>query len=473
VAQDRRIGRGRPATISEGGRGVRRIAELDALRGLAALAILVFHLDPAAFPFGWTGVDLFFVLSGYLITAIILRHRAEPGFLPTFYVRRGLRIWPIYYLTLGVLVAINPWLPRPYRLDALPYYLLYLQNTPMYRGETVPAFNQAFEHTWTLALEEQFYMIWPALLLLVPRGWIARACLATAGLSIVARHGFEWYFVFPIQVLPFMERLLLARADGFALGGLLAVVFGAGGWFDREPMRVRRALLAGLAVSTAYLLVGWIRGGVGFIGLPTPRDPALTIFAVEVFYTSLVGLVLCHLGSPLLAPLRWKPLCYLGLISYGVYMYHSPLYWAIDGYGMSGHAWVYDQPWTTKAGKVALSLAVAIASWHLIEKPVLRLKDRFAYGRRTASNPEVEEPAHKDRRGDVADPAEQANRLQPDGQQPGLPRDHEPEPGQHDAQPREEWPEDHGEFEEVEDPELTPGPPGEGRARGDRDGDEG
>lgn len=355
-----------------------RIAELDALRAIAAMAILVFHLDPTAFPVGWTGVDLFFVLSGYLITSIILRHRESPRFLRTFYLRRGLRIWPIYYLVLLTLVAINSLLPRAHPLDGLPYYLLYLQNVPCYWGGTVPPFNEAFDHTWTLAIEEQFYLVWPALLLLAPRRWVIPICLATAALSVVARTGFELYFIFPIRFDPLIERLLLSRCDGFALGGLLAALLHDADWVRRN----RRALVAGLSVafalSACYLVVGYRRGGLGFLGLPTPRRPGLTIFIVEVFYASLVGLVLLHAGRRWLAPLRIRVLTYLGLISYGIYMYHSPIYWAIDGFGVVD-TWIYEQPLSTKLLKLGAALAAAVVSWHLIERPVLGLKDRFGY----------------------------------------------------------------------------------------------
>lgn len=369
------------ATIGES--DVKRVAELDSLRGLAALAILIFHLDPFAFPAGWTGVDLFFVLSGYLITGIILRHRDRPGFLRTFYIRRGLRIWPIYYLTLGVVLVANARLPRPEPTDALPYYLAYLQNIPMYWSGRVPPFIEAFDHTWTLALEEQFYILWPAIVMLVPRRFTAALCLATAVLSALAREGVAIYFILPVQFGPFMERLLLSRCDGFALGGLLAALSLSSGVcrIGKRGVRLEWVFLTTLAASGLYLGYGWSRGGVGFLGLPTPSRPGMTIFMVELFYFSVVGLVLVGVGGRWTRLLRARALASLGLISYGVYMYHAPLYWAIDGFGATGETWIYDQPWTTKFLKVSSSILLAAVSWFLIERPILRLKDRFDYDR--------------------------------------------------------------------------------------------
>ncbi|HKI18261.1 MAG TPA: acyltransferase, partial [Isosphaeraceae bacterium] len=117
-----------PGAVGEG----QRVRELDALRGLACLLILVYHLMPHRVPGGWAGVDLFFILSGFLITSIILKSFHERHFLAHFYVRRGLRIWPVYYLTVLLLAAATPILPRPYDLGGLPYLLTYTQNVPLY-----------------------------------------------------------------------------------------------------------------------------------------------------------------------------------------------------------------------------------------------------------------------------------------------------------------------------------------------------
>src|SRR3954469_9272181 len=112
----------------------RRIIELDALRGMAAIAVLMFHL-PRGFWFGATGVDLFFVLSGYLISAIILRYREQPGFLGVFYYRRLLRIFPIYYIAILVTLGINSLRKTPESTYGVWYTLFYAQNIHYYWGE--------------------------------------------------------------------------------------------------------------------------------------------------------------------------------------------------------------------------------------------------------------------------------------------------------------------------------------------------
>jgi peptidoglycan/LPS O-acetylase OafA/YrhL len=346
---------------------MKRIPELDALRGLAAVAILAFHLKPSAFAPGWTGVDLFFVLSGYLITGIILEHGESKGFLMAFYARRGLRIWPIYYLTLFVLVAVNPYLPKPDSLAALPNFLTYTQNIQLFWKGTAPIWPQ-FGHTWTLALEEQFYLIWPALLLLAGRRRVVAVCLATIALGYMARDG-GWF-----SYDRYSQDILIGRCDGFALGGLLAALLRGG-----SSRRVRLGIAGAFLGAVGYFAWGILAAGSAtrFLGLPTPPDPAGTILAVGVLYFGLVGLVVIGAGSSWLAPLRLRPLRYLGQISYGLYLYHYPTFWAIDGF-----RFVYDQSWTIRAVKLAATLVIAVISWHLIESPILRLKERFRYDRR-------------------------------------------------------------------------------------------
>jgi peptidoglycan/LPS O-acetylase OafA/YrhL len=140
---------------------VRRIAELDSVRGLAIVAVLVFHANRTWLPFGWAGVELFYVLSGYLITSIVLVHGDSPRFLRNFYVRRGLRTWPIYYLLIAVIVALSPWLARRFFWTRLPYVLTYTPGLSRLWGESDPRFSMYLAHTWSLAIEEQFYQNWP------------------------------------------------------------------------------------------------------------------------------------------------------------------------------------------------------------------------------------------------------------------------------------------------------------------------
>src|ERR1022692_2310156 len=112
IRLDRPPGTHDPLTSGSDPGTMARVGELDSLRGLAALAVIIFHAKEAWLPFGWAAVDLFFVLSGYLITSIILRQGGTPGFLRNFYIRRGLRTWPIYYLLIAVVIVLSPEIGR-------------------------------------------------------------------------------------------------------------------------------------------------------------------------------------------------------------------------------------------------------------------------------------------------------------------------------------------------------------------------
>jgi peptidoglycan/LPS O-acetylase OafA/YrhL len=334
---------------------------------LAALAILVFHANPAWLPFGWAAVDLFFVLSGYLITSIILRDGQGAGFLRNFYVRRGLRTWPIYYLLIAVIVALSPILPRECSWSGLPYALTYTQGLPRLWSGTAWRFSVYLGHTWSLAVEEQFYLIWPALVLVVGSrrlSWLALACAAG---SVLARSRGFWL------------ESLVSRADGLALGGWLAA--------HRLARRQSAGPPRGLGLASgvtrwpalgAILLLGLIAARTGLGpngGLRTA--PGLTVLAFNLLWMGLIDLVLTLTGRPSTAFLRIRPLRRLGQISYGVYLYHLPmLLIAIDlAHGLGFWGKLYE----LRLLAILASVPIAGLSWRFIERPLLDLKRRYSY----------------------------------------------------------------------------------------------
>jgi peptidoglycan/LPS O-acetylase OafA/YrhL len=341
---------------------MRRVPELDAVRGLAGLGVVLFHFRPHVFRGGWTCVDLFFVLSGYLITAIILKHQGAPNFIWAFYARRTLRIWPIYYVTLLTVAAVNTFLPVPLTLDALPYYLTYTQNVQFYWTEHVAQFNASLYHLWSLALEEQFYIIWPPLILLLGRKAVVPLATLFLVLAVVMR------------VEGMNLHLLLARSDGFALGGILAVLFDDRARLECHAVAFRAVMGTVFGLAGAGLIWGLFafRGGGAASALP-----ALVILAANLCYFGLVGLVAFDAGHPWLAPLRARWLGYIGQISYGLYLYHNIVFEAADDINRRLHL---GSPWWFEALKLATPFGIAALSWRYIEKPILALKDRFRYG---------------------------------------------------------------------------------------------
>ncbi len=346
-----------------------RIAELDALRGFAVAMVCGCHLWPQSrvFFIGWSGVDLFFVLSGYLITQIILKNGQEPGFLRAFYVRRTLRIWPIYYLGLLVIVVLAPYLVRSrgWVDTALGYYLTYTQNLFVSQIPGDSVYRKCYGPTWSLALEEQFYLLWPALLLLIPRRglplvavcWIMVAC-GTRGRG------------------PELDTLV-GRGDGLALGGLLAYMLN-----DREQVCAglgKYRLGFGLVTCAALLLLVMMVLNRGRQVLAYPPEPSsLCLFLLDLLFFGMIGLGVCFAGHPATFPLRDPRMVGLGVISYGVYIYHLPVFRVVEDfsirYGLGDRL-------DLDLVKLALAVLTAALSWTLIEKPILSLKKRFAYAR--------------------------------------------------------------------------------------------
>jgi peptidoglycan/LPS O-acetylase OafA/YrhL len=341
------------------------VTELDAVRGLAALGVLIYHLDPPSFLFKGVRVDLFLILSGYLVTTIILNKGNAANFYPVFQMRRVLRIWPLYYLTLAALVAVNAFLVRSTAIDALPNYLTFTQNIQRYWSDSVPPFKWYYIHTWSLALEQQFYLLWPLVIGLVGRKRLAVTSLALLAVSVTARAlGYHWW-------------LLIARCDGFALGSILALLFG-----DHERVQAldrlyRRGFLLGAGVALGFLIATLPTSlPIDFDG-EMSLSPSLTILGFNLVYFSFIGLVLCYAGHPSLWLLRDPRLTYLGTISYGIYIYHPLVYLVVArvcGFLGLGEAW-----WIVLV-KPAASVVLASLSWRYVERPILVLKDRFQYG---------------------------------------------------------------------------------------------
>lgn len=367
---------------------MKRIPELDALRGLAAIGIVAMHMAYPSVAYDrllYTGVislDLFFVLSGFLITTIILQNVERPGFLRVFYFRRGLRIWPIYYLmvALGTLLVLVR--PSMGHLSELPKYLTYTQHITLYWSNETRHMTYFLSPTWSLAIEEQFYILWPLLLLALARRprWMLLA--AMAGIAVLSP---------AMRLSGFRQGILIARADGFALGGLLAYVLL---WARGEPSRTRRveAALVALAVGMlAVQVVGkWMLGMKAFGEMHGPTFP-VDITLNSLLFCGVVGVAVLHQGARWLAPLRVPVLCFVGTISYGIYLYHLlALYLVSVVVTKLG----LDLPlWVGVAWSILTISLMSVASWYVIERPLLSLKDRICYDVEPATTSEPEPEA--------------------------------------------------------------------------------
>ena len=366
---------------------------LDGLRGFALL--LVFCQHYLELPWGWTGVDLFFVLSGFLITGILYDSRDRAGRVRTFYLRRTLRIFPLYYGVLLLLLALTPLLHWQWSVFwwAWPAYLgNYLRLLQF--GHATPALSQAMfgdltrgagshevvhvGHFWSLCVEEQFYLVWPWVVFAVRDRWrLMACCVAAVIVAPMAR------VVLAAEAPPYFMQLqgTLAltplRADALLLGGLLALLLR--GAQAQWTMRAARwcgwavlPLLALLMVRTVHrhqiyaYPAGTLTWGITLVDLLAAVLILLSLEPGSVVYRAFT-----------LRPLRW-----LGRISYGAYVFHDlPNMMYVRAATWIGHSVPFVGVHVrTGAAVIALpcTLVLAALSFRYFETPFLRLKERLA-----------------------------------------------------------------------------------------------
>jgi peptidoglycan/LPS O-acetylase OafA/YrhL len=326
------------------------LPQLDGLRAVAVMFVMAFHFIPGVdrfAPLGSIGVRLFFVLSGFLITRLLLDARGRPlgPALRAFYIRRGLRIFPVFYLVLALAALLGI---RPVR-ETWGWHVGYLTNAYLYlRGD----WHGSISHLWSLAVEEQFYLVWPWLVLLTPAPRLAAAIVAMIVLAPLSRMAIGG---------PMQSVLPTSCLDSLGAGALLALPAARA-----AVMRAGAALGAPLLVAALALrLTG--RSGVGL-------DVALD-FGVSLTSAWVIGLAAQGLGGASGEFLSARPVIYLGTISYGVYLYHGFVPYAV------GRLWpgMVDAAWPVRAVVlVTVTVAVASASWHLFERFWLAWKERLA-----------------------------------------------------------------------------------------------
>lgn len=334
-----------------------RTDSLDGLRGLAILLVVASHVTASRLPLGgMIGVTLFFVLSGFLITSQLVRESERTGRVDfkAFYARRALRLLP----ALVVMLLVTPvvlWLAEDPALTArvIPaslVVLFYLSDFFRAAGDTLVVYG----HTWSLAVEEQFYLVWPVLLVLVLMRYLPRK--ATYGVLIALAVAFGLWRVTASAVLPF-ERTYFSvdtNALGLVLGAVLA--------FRRPVWSNRMAGVVAIAATLALLLFAVI-----------PLEPKSDMYYLGLTYgapvAALLGAVAIAGARLVRGPLSFPPLVFFGRISYGLYLWHDVLLQMNPGGEPINDKW--------RAVAVLAATVLAVASWVLVEYPALQMKKRF------------------------------------------------------------------------------------------------
>jgi peptidoglycan/LPS O-acetylase OafA/YrhL len=369
---------------------VSHVPALDGVRGIAVLLVMVHHFTIYGGPratdgldrlfyqaanSSWAGVDVFFALSGFLITGILLDAKGGDRYFRSFYARRVLRIFPLYYAALILFLII---LPRWAHVSVIApldhreaWFWTYLINVKIALDGWRSSF--ALAHFWSLAVEEQFYLLWPAVVLLLSRRALLRLCLACMAGSLLLRAGLHWH---GDRLAAYV--LTPARLDTLAVGAWLAA-------YIREPGGVaalRRWSTPVFAVTGAAVLALFIWRG------PGQKDWVMQTIGFTVIACASAALVAVATG----AERGWgralskRPLVVLGKYSYGLYVFHHPLLFLkpawlsstlippVLGSLLPGRVLFI-------AGGVGVSLAIALLSWHAYEKHFLKLKRLFPYSR--------------------------------------------------------------------------------------------
>ncbi len=355
-----------------------RILQLDGLRCFAVLAVIWFHWAQPPYngnflktSLGEIGVSVFFVLSGFLISKTLLdakskaeSHKNKSSAIKTFYLRRFLRIFPLYYATLAILFILN--IP-PHR-EAIGWHVLYLQN--IYHKLTTPHIWGS--HFWTLAVEEQFYLVWPFILILVEKKHFVRifSCLIVSSLI------YRMLWLMLPHWLPSPSRLLIDHLDCFATGAYFSYLSTLSAPEPRQ--KAARAF--------------WITGLFLFILSQTdiPGAFALTQTAVAFLCGALVSYTSTGISGRVGRILDNKIVVYIGSISYGLYIFHAlaPAFWLwffwtcpLPGYRLFARlglpAEMLNSYWFQIFVNVLITATLSILSWHFFEKPIISLKSRL------------------------------------------------------------------------------------------------
>lgn len=379
---------------------------LDGLRGVAIVLVLLTHgavveprglaesLTLAPLKLGWCGVDQFFVLSGFLITSILLATRGGPGYFTTFYARRALRLLPLYFAWLAVVFLVLPHFALPNR----PAYEVMLQHQAYYwamLSNYWMAWQGNFGHgllavTWSLAIEEQFYLLWPAVVLACGPAGLRRLCPLLVLASLVCRVALGLYGASPTA----LYTLTPCRLDGLAIGSLIAVWVNAG----YRPTAGARWLLALAGGCYAVALAAEAAHLRRAAGAEYQYAPLVLTVGITLLSVAAGALLLATLSAGTESRVRRllcaAPLRSLGRYSYGIYLLHLPVRSLLRDYliappGSDAHPLIQIPAFAGSRlpAVLAFCAVLILASWMvgwlsfwLWERPFLLLKRWLPYG---------------------------------------------------------------------------------------------
>ena len=371
-----------------------RIKELDGLRGIAVVLVMALHLFKRAGYFtehpilegvitistvGWVGVDIFFTLSGFLITSILLKSKTDEHYFKNFYVRRALRIFPLYYAAIAFVLFFAPKVEPEFTAQlgtALPIMLLYQQNWALlFKGFYI---TQYLGITWSLAIEEQFYLIWPFIVYKLDRDKLVKFSIGYIALSIIARTFGTLLWPDLPQASTFFYYTSFARFEEMLFGGLLATFLTYDGALEKVKRYALPLFLASFTVFVALHILS-------LPGSPHPEHASLPLTlggytTAALFTVGLIGIFVTHPPRNIFRRIFGNPvLTFLGKYSYSMYLFHMSaalilldVFWHSELRGWKPFV-LY--PLST----YVVTVVIALLTWNLLEKHMLNLKKFFEY----------------------------------------------------------------------------------------------
>lgn len=363
---------------------------LDGVRGIAVLLVLMYDclkLDNDGTPLtfavrklascGWLGVDLFFVLSGFLITGILLETKGKVGYWKSFFIRRSVRIFPLYYFSLLsvfvliplVLASQGAWSdesPMAAVAKDQVWYWFYLPNWLFAVRQSWPH-ERVLNHFWSLAVEEQFYLVWPIIVAALSRKNLVRLCVSLAVVALGLRFALLLGGSAPVA----SYVMTVTRMDSLCVGAIVAVMLRNPVWYNR---------------MASFLPVGFVTLGVVALGIDAVWPLMLTesFGAYSIGHTLFAVMFACLIGSAATLPashpasrgLALYPLRVLGKYSYAMYVFHRFAYAIVSEFTTASSP-EFSHGWALFGLTLVVTLVMAKLSWLLLEQHFLALK-RYA-----------------------------------------------------------------------------------------------
>jgi len=357
------------------------IPSLYGLRGIAVLLVLFYHNFEylQITYFGWIGVDLFFVLSGFLITRILISTKGAEHYFKNFYLRRALRIFPLYYLSIAIFLVVEHSLSLPTGMtfsNHLDLYLTYLQNLLFFQSKDRSPGHSILNHFWSLSVEEHFYILWPLIVSYLTKKQLIKVSvfiiIASKLLSLILlRQGMSWIAVYTFSFV---------RFEPLAMGSLLAILVA-----DKVKLVERYTKwIFGFSLSAILIFIGY---HIAINQNLSVLKPESSLLLSKSFILSLVALFFSSVLVYALADNRFEKLLsssrliFFGKYSYGIYVFHYPIYYlTIYWFHRYDAVSSFNWPIEILISIVCSCLAFGIAyiTYNYYEKYFLNLKNKFA-----------------------------------------------------------------------------------------------